>query len=188
MTVFANAALFFGTIIAMEFVAKYSHKYIMHGWGWGWHASHHNDHTDTFERNDLYAVVFALPSFLLVLAGSIYDNPILWIGAGMTAYGFLYFVVHDGLVHNRWPFRVVPKNAYLKRLVQAHRMHHAVHGRDGCVSFGFVIAPDISKLKQELRDLHGGKFDADAATHHGSRSGVKMAERVSTKAPAEVGQ
>jgi beta-carotene 3-hydroxylase len=29
------------TVAAMEFVAWSSHKYVMHGFGWGWHASHH---------------------------------------------------------------------------------------------------------------------------------------------------
>ena len=37
----------------------------------------------------------------------------------MTTYGFLYFFVHDGLVHNRWPWRMMPRGAYLRRLVQA---------------------------------------------------------------------
>jgi beta-carotene 3-hydroxylase len=69
----------------------------------------------------------------------------------MTAYGFLYFVVHDGMVHGRWPFRYVPRSGYLKRLVQAHRLHHAVEGREGCVSFGFLYAPPVRKLRDALR-------------------------------------
>ncbi len=31
----------------------------------------------------------------------------------------------------RWPFPLQPKRGYLKRLYQAHRLHHAVAGRDG---------------------------------------------------------
>ena len=65
-------------------------------------------------------------------------------------YGILYFLVHDGMVHQRWPFRYVPRRGYLKRLVQAHRMHHAVDGRDGCVSFGFLYAPPVGELKRRL--------------------------------------
>jgi beta-carotene 3-hydroxylase len=45
----------------------------------------------------------------------------------------------------------VPKGRYLKRVVQAHRMHHAVQGREGCVSFGFIYAAPIEQLKAELR-------------------------------------
>jgi beta-carotene 3-hydroxylase len=37
----------------------------------------------------------------------------------------LYTFVHDGLVHRRFPFAGSPIG-YLKRLVQAHRLHHAV--------------------------------------------------------------
>ena len=60
-----NLGIVIVTVALMEGVAKYSHKYIMHGWGWGWHESHHTEHDDAFERNDLYAVVFAIPSMLL---------------------------------------------------------------------------------------------------------------------------
>jgi beta-carotene 3-hydroxylase len=63
----------------------------------------------------------------------------------------MYAVVHDGLVHARFPFRLVPRSGYAKRLVQAHRLHHATHGRDGAVSFGFLYAPDVRKLKARLR-------------------------------------
>jgi beta-carotene 3-hydroxylase len=146
------------TVAAMEVVANLSHKYIMHGWGWGWHRSHHVEHDDTFERNDLYALVFAIPSIVLIYLGSRFQNPIIWIGTGMAAYGFLYFVVHDGLVHQRWPFRIVPKNSYLKRLVQAHRLHHAVRTREGCVSFGFLYTRPVSELREALRNLHGDRL------------------------------
>ena len=74
-----------------------------------------------------------------------------WTAAGITAYGALYALVHDGLVHQRWPFRHIPHKGYVKRLVQAHRMHHAVEGREGCVSFGFLYAPPVDKLSEELR-------------------------------------
>ena len=75
----------------------------------------------------------------------------------MTLYGVLYFLVHDGLVHRRWPFRYTPRNGYLKRLVEAHRLHHAVSGKEGCVSFGFLYAqrPDVlrARLKASRRSL-----------------------------------
>ncbi|MEC9110522.1 MAG: beta-carotene hydroxylase, partial [Pseudomonadota bacterium] len=38
-----------------------------------------------------------------------------------------------------------------KRLVQAHKLHHATIGKEGGVSFGFVLARDPAKLKAELR-------------------------------------
>ena len=158
MQILIPIAIVIVTVAAMEFIATISHKYIMHGWGWGWHRSHHVEHDDTFERNDLYAVLFAAPSIVMIYLGSQYQHPVLWVGTGMAVYGFLYFVVHDGLVHQRWPFRIVPRHPYLKRLVQAHRLHHAVRTREGCVSFGFLYAQPVSTLKDELRDRHGDRL------------------------------
>ena len=154
MSILAGIAILVATVVVMEAVALLTHKYVMHGPGWGWHRSHHEEHDETLEKNDLYAVIFAGLALALILFGSA-RGPLYWIGLGMTLYGFLYFVVHDGLVHQRWPFRYVPRNGYLKRLVQAHRLHHAVDGKDDCVSFGFLYAPPVRALKQELRAKHG---------------------------------
>lgn len=151
MDALLNGLIVLVTVGAMELVARYSHEYIMHGWGWSWHKSHHEEHNDTFERNDLFAAVFAVPSMLLIYLGVEFSHWILWVGVGMTAYGLLYFIFHDVLVHNRWPFRIVPKGRYLKRIVQAHRMHHAVHTKDNCVSFGFLYTPPLQHLRAELR-------------------------------------
>lgn len=167
MSVLTNIVIVVAVVASMELVARFSHKYIMHGWGWAWHRSHHVPRHGVFERNDLFAVVFAVPSILLIFLGTHYQHPVLWVGVGMTIYGFLYFFVHDGLVHKRWPFRIAPKGRYLIRLVQAHRLHHAVHTREGCVSFGFLYAPSPKKLKDELKAIHGGSFDADAAEGNG---------------------
>lgn len=145
-----NAAILVVTVLAMEVAAFAIHKYIMHGPGWGWHHSHHVPHEDVFEKNDLYAVLFAGLAFGLILISPI-SGPLYWIGIGMSLYGLLYFVVHDGLVHQRWPFRYVPRQGYLRRLVQAHRLHHATEGREGGVSFGFLYAPPVRRLRQELR-------------------------------------
>ncbi|MWJ28612.1 beta-carotene hydroxylase [Halomonas sp. ZH2S] len=156
MTLLVNTLIVLATVAGMEAFAWYAHKYIMHGWGWGWHRSHHEPRRGWFEKNDLYAVVFAGIAILLIALGNAGAYPLQWIGAGMTLYGALYFLAHDGLVHQRWPFRHVPRKGYLKRLYQAHRMHHAVKGREGCVSFGFLVAPPISTLKRQLREKHGG--------------------------------
>ena len=42
------------TFAAMEGVAWSSHKYVMHGFGWGWHRDHHEPHSNVLEKNDLY--------------------------------------------------------------------------------------------------------------------------------------
>jgi beta-carotene 3-hydroxylase len=137
------------TVAFMEWFAAWSHKHVMHGWGWGWHKSHHEPHEGTFEHNDLYAVVFSGVAIALFVA-STWIPLLLWIAIGVTIYGALYFLLHDGLVHQRWPFRYVPRKGYLKRVYQAHRLHHAVQGREGCVSFGFVYAQPVEKLVRQL--------------------------------------
>ena len=150
--------------VSMELFAWAVHRYVMHSrWGWGWHASHHEPDAAGLEKNDLFAVVFAAPAILLFVLGSAPGwGAAWWAGAGVTAYGVMYAVVHDGLVHGRLPVRLVPRSGYAKRLVQAHRLHHATHGRDGAVSFGFLYAPDVRKLKARLRAL--GAREGAAAT------------------------
>ncbi|MFG1173967.1 sterol desaturase family protein [Erwiniaceae bacterium CAU 1747] len=151
MLVLWNTLIVLATVAAMEVIAALTHKYIMHGWGWGWHLSHHEPRSGRFEVNDLYAVVFAAVAITLIAIGATGVWPLQWIGAGVTLYGLLYFVVHDGLVHQRWPFRYIPRRGYLKRLYLAHRLHHAVRGKADCVSFGFLYAPPVAKLQATLR-------------------------------------
>lgn len=150
-----------GSVVFMEWFASWSHEHIMHGWGWGWHKSHHEPHDHALEKNDLFAVVFAGVAILLFALGNFLWWPLTWIALGVTIYGALYFFFHDGLVHQRWPFRYIPRKGYLKRIYQAHRLHHAVHGREGCVSFGFVYAPPVEKLVKQLHENKRG-FDAEA--------------------------
>ncbi|WP_432201981.1 sterol desaturase family protein [Erythrobacter sp. W53] len=144
------------TVAAMEWVAWASHKYIMHGFGWAWHRDHHEPHDNMLEKNDLYAIVGAAMSISMFIWGSPMMMgasawwPATWIGLGILFYGIIYTLVHDGLVHQRY-FRWVPKSGYAKRLVQAHKLHHATVGKEGGVSFGFVLAGDPAKLKAELK-------------------------------------
>jgi beta-carotene 3-hydroxylase len=137
-------------VVAMEFVAWASHKYIMHGWGWGWHRDHHEPHDNILEKNDLFAVVGATAAISLFTVGHYYSPFLWWAAVGVTLYGVIYTFIHDGLVHQRY-FRWVPKRGYAKRLVQAHKLHHATIGKEGGVSFGFVLASDPARLKAELR-------------------------------------
>ncbi len=146
-----NLAIVLATVVAMELIAQVTHRHVMHGFGWGWHASHHAPRTGLFEKNDLYAIGFAAIAIVLIWLGTRGFAPLQWVGAGMTLYGLLYFVAHDGLVHRRWPFKVTPRRGYLKRLYQAHRLHHAVTTREGAVSFGFLWAPSAEQLKRELQ-------------------------------------
>lgn len=152
MTIWAALATVLISIVAMEIAAWAIHKYIMHSrFGWGWHQSHHQETEGPFEKNDLYAVCFSFIAAGLFISGSLWWIPLWFVALGLTIYGLLYAFVHDGLVHQRWPFFVRTRGGYMKRLVQAHRLHHAVHTRDGGVSFGFLWADDVRKLKAQLK-------------------------------------
>jgi beta-carotene 3-hydroxylase len=153
VTLAPGLLLFALTVLAMEGVAYAAHRWVMHGPGWFLHESHHRARHGAFEWNDLYAVIFAVPSFVLLLGGVQLGwwPGCTWIGAGIAAYGAIYFGFHDVVVHRRLNHRYVPRSPYMKRIVQAHRMHHAVEGKHGTVSFGFLWAPSPERLKARLK-------------------------------------
>jgi beta-carotene 3-hydroxylase len=140
------------TFIFMEAVAWFAHKYIMHGFGWGWHEDHHNHHNNFFEKNDYYAVVFSVVASSTIMYGNTHAD---WwfltpFGLGVTAYGIAYFVFHDIIVHRRIKIKFVAKSEYMKRIMNAHYVHHKVHTKEGAEAFGFLFAPrkyDIRKKK-----------------------------------------
>lgn len=152
MPIWTGLLILLATILVMECVAYAAHRWIMHGPGWFLHKSHHRPRTGPFEANDWYAAIFAVPSILLFLwgiglgHGAVYA----WIGGGIAAYGAIYFGFHDVIVHRRIGHRYLPKSRYMKRIVQAHRLHHVVETRKGNVSFGFLWAPRPEDLKAEL--------------------------------------
>jgi beta-carotene 3-hydroxylase len=150
MIYLAYLALFALAFFGMEGVAWLAHRYLMHGPLWVLHRSHHEPRDGTFEANDLFAVFFALPAALSIYLG-IRGLPLLLpVGLGVTAYGMVYFVFHDGLVHRRFPIALDPHSRFWRPRVQAHRLHHAVRTRTGCVSFGFLWALPIRALKIRL--------------------------------------
>lgn len=146
-----KAGLVVAMVLFMEVFAWATHKYVMHGWGWAWHRSHHEPHGRRVEKNDLYAVTFAAVVIALFAAGRWWE-PLWWAALGITVYGVIYAGVHDALVHQRFGFHWVPRRGYAKRLLQAHRLHHAVEEREGAVSFGFLFAPHPARLKAKLRE------------------------------------
>lgn len=152
MPVWIGILLFLATVLGMEIVAYAAHRWVMHGPGWFLHESHHRPRTGRFEANDWYAAIFALPSILLLLAGVHlgWGEWAVWVGAGIAAYGGIYFGFHDVIVHKRLSHRYLPKSSYMKRIIQAHRLHHVTETKEGSVSYGFLWAPRPEVLKAEL--------------------------------------
>jgi beta-carotene 3-hydroxylase len=120
----------------MEPVAYATHRWVMHGVGWGWHASHHAARPGTFERNDLYPVTFASATIVATaVASSRRWRPVLAVAAGVTAYGAAYSVVHEIYAHRRAP-SLRRRSAPLELLGSRHMRHH----RRGGEPFG-MLAP-----------------------------------------------
>lgn len=157
-----NLAVFLCTLTAMEAIGYLAHRYIMHDWGWFLHRSHHEPHLGVLETNDIYLLALALIAFALVAVGRAGHAPLQWVGAGVAAFGVIYVIVHDGIVHRHWPFKPLPRNRYLKRLYKAHLLHHALKGRDNSVSFGFLYAPPMHRLKRQLRKRRSAVHDYPA--------------------------
>lgn len=154
MSFWSGLAVFVATVIFMEGFAYVAHRWLMHGPGWFLHKSHHRPRTGMFELNDLYAVIFAVPSISMFWYGIGLGHGALyaWIGGGIAAYGAIYFGFHDVIVHKRIGHRYVPKSNYMKRIMQAHRLHHVVETKEGTVSFGFLWAPKPEVLKAQLAE------------------------------------
>lgn len=140
------------TVGFMEVFAYAMHRWVMHGFMWALHKSHHRPRNGPFEANDWFAVIFALPSILLIFVGTQGGGSPgwAWAGAGVAVYGMIYFFFHDIIVHRRLKHGWRPKSAYMRRIVQAHRLHHAAETKHGTVSLGFLYAPPVRQLKAEL--------------------------------------
>ena len=176
MSLPAGLALLLATIAFMEAFAYVMHRWVMHGRiGWLLHASHHRPRRGRFELNDLYGVIFAIPSIVLIYGGvqTGWGAWATWVGAGIAAYGAIYFGFHDVIVHQRLAHRIVPRSAYFKRIVQAHRLHHAVESRDGAVSFGFLYAPPVGALKARLARSEGARVRLAAGAVKGESTTLR---------------
>lgn len=147
---FINISLLIGTFFLMEGVAWATHKYIMHGFLWTWHRSHHTVHNHALERNDLFALVFSIPSVALIVIG--FEIPTVdylkFVGFGILAYGLFYFIFHDVIVHRRIKIKFKAKSNYLRRIINAHYVHHEKHSKEGGQAFGFLFAPKKYDVKK----------------------------------------
>ncbi|MBA3900882.1 MAG: sterol desaturase family protein [Bacteroidetes bacterium] len=140
-----------GAFCFMEFVAWFTHKFIMHGLLWNIHKGHHTGEEGVFEKNDLFFLFFAIPSFILIFWGALNNFDLrVYIGAGIALYGLAYFIVHDVFIHQRIKIFRNSNNIYLKALRRAHKMHHKHITKEKGESFGMLIV-SLKYLKQELK-------------------------------------
>jgi beta-carotene 3-hydroxylase len=62
------------------------------------------------------------------------------VGIGIMFYGIGYFLVHDIFFHKRIKIKYRPKSAYMKRVLDAHALHHQKSTAHTGVNFGFLYA------------------------------------------------
>ncbi len=136
-----NTSIVIVTFFFMEFMAWFTHKYVMHGPLWVLHKDHHQKEPGFFEKNDAFFLIFAIPSIILLSFGFATLDFRFWIGLGILIYGIAYFFVHDIFIHQR--FRIFRKtnSAYLKALRKAHGVHHRHIRKEKGECFGMLVVP-----------------------------------------------
>ena len=142
------------TFLGMEFMAWCTHKFVMHGFLWNLHQDHHiPNKKNFFERNDVFFLIYAVPSWLCIMLGSMFA--IWWvmhIGFGILAYGIAYFLVHEVFIHQRFKWFKNSETVYLKAIRRAHKIHHKHIGKEKGECFGMLIVP-WKYIKDELRKV-----------------------------------
>jgi len=131
------------TFLAMEFVAWFAHKYVMHGFLWYLHKDHHQHKPGFWEKNDAFFLIFAIPSAACYILGSAIAPmlPLFFVGVGISLYGLAYFFVHDIFIHQRFKIFTRTNHRYLKAIRKAHKVHHKhLDPQDG-ECFGMLVVP-----------------------------------------------
>lgn len=132
--------VFVATFLGMEFMAWFTHKYVMHGFLWVLHKDHHHkDHKSWWERNDLFFVFYAVVSMYFFMVAEFQFA--VAIGAGIAGYGLAYFLVHDIFIHQRFKLFRKANHWYAKGIRRAHKIHHKHLGKDEGECFGMLIPP-----------------------------------------------
>lgn len=144
MSTLHNVSLVVITTLMMEIISWILHKYLFHGPLWFIHQTHHNRTLhQKLEFNDVFSLMFTLISILSIWKGWYTPSDVyLYIGLGITLYGLIYFIVHDGLIHQRYPlWNTKPSNGYLRQVQRAHQRHHTYPNKAPSEEFGlfFII-------------------------------------------------
>lgn len=144
------AVLVLAAFVLMEPAAYLTHRFVMHGRLGAWHRSHHQVRDQALEANDLYPVVGATISIVIIALGTAVDSlaALAWVGAGITLYGSGYLFVHDLYIHRRiasftWQW------GPLERVREAHRIHHLWAGEP----FGFLFPVVPAELRERARTV-----------------------------------
>lgn len=138
----AGILILIATFFLTEFAAWSAHKFLMHGVMWYFHKDHHQGEPGFFERNDVFFLIFAVPSWLGIMLGLMYQQyAFVWMGFGIMAYGFTYFILHDVFIHRRFKWIREINTPYFLAIRRAHKMHHKHINKEHGECFGLLIVP-----------------------------------------------
>lgn len=137
-------------IVGMEICSYGIHRYIMHGWLWFIHKTHHRRGKHRLELNDVFSLLFAGISIIFLIIGILsVQYFLLGIGAGIILYGILYFIIHDIIVHRRIKTAFPIRHPYLRQIIHAHALHHSTTEKYPSQSFGLLWVPKkYRKIKE----------------------------------------
>jgi beta-carotene 3-hydroxylase len=176
VTRWRSVALAAAGFAAMEPAAAAAHRRVMHGRGWAWHRSHHVESRPGPEANDGYPVVMAAVTTAAMAAGRLVPRlrPLLAVGAGVTAYGAAYAVVHDLLVHERLGPLPGRGSRYIRWVARAHAGHH----EGGGPPYGFLLPVAARPV---------GRLPVDPAAPGAEGLGRPISDRAATRTFVAVG-
>lgn len=148
--------------LLMEPITWFTHKYIMHGFMWKFHEDHHDTRKQVhrfFQKNDVFFLIFAIPSIIMFLIGTFYAgySYLNLIATGITLYGLTYFFIHDVLIHRRFKFLDKVNNPYFRALRRAHKDHHKHLDKHNGECFGLLLVPRKYFKKQSLSNTANSK-------------------------------
>ncbi|MEY4400753.1 MAG: carotene hydroxylase [Actinomycetota bacterium] len=132
----------------MEVVTYLVHRFVMHGLLERLHLSHHRNAAaefadKSFEPNDAFPLAFSVLVLAAMWAG--FNVPGLsWIvplSVGITLYGIVYTVVHDGIIHGRVRWMKRDRSRFAANLAVAHRAHHRTNGEPYGMLFPRLTMP-----------------------------------------------
>lgn len=127
------------TFCVMEGITWLTHRYVMHGFLWYLHEDHHKKGPGFFEKNDAFFIIFAIPSWLCIMLGSMNGAyAVVSIGFGIALYGLAYFLVHEVIIHQRFKWFTRSNNRYIRAIRWAHKMHHKHLDKYEGESFGML--------------------------------------------------
>lgn len=135
MNVLMPLALFTIGFLGMEAVTYIVHRFVMHGLLHRLHVSHHRNAAAEFaakapEPNDAFPIGFSVVVIAGFWCGFNVDG-LAWLlplFSGVTLYGIVYTLIHDGIIHGRvrWMKRI--DSRWSTDLMTAHRAHHRTNG------------------------------------------------------------